>query len=165
MPLVGEGLTNALYSSDSSSILVLSPRIDPPVRSELGSIVRTASFLYYSLTMWRPSFSIILLLPAPGAPHIPILIPLFLLSGVFFKSLPIILSASLLLSYRVDSISVTVLLRATLWPSQSYCTRYSISSADKWRLLEWGVWVLKHDFLSWQKVFLCFMIKRKASIN
>lgn len=75
IPLVGVGLTKAFSSRQSSSILVLSPKIEPPERSELGSIARTASLRFCSLTIWSPSFSIKLLLPAPGAPHIPILIP------------------------------------------------------------------------------------------
>lgn len=127
IPLVGVGLTKALSSRQSSSIRVLSPRMEPPVRSELGSIARTASFRFYSLTMCRPSFSIKLLLPAPGAPHIPILKPLFRRSGVYWSNYRIIMSASFLWSGRVDSTRVTVRLRATLFPCCNYWTRKTIS--------------------------------------
>ena len=93
IPLVGEGLTNAFGSKDSLSILVLSPRIEPPDLSDDGSIANTASFFFSSCVIKSPNFSIKLDFPAPGAPHIPILIPLFRLSGVYSNNDLIILSA------------------------------------------------------------------------
>ena len=57
----------------SSAIRVLSPRIEPPVREEVGSTASTHTRLPAS-TKRRPSCSISVDLPAPGGPVIPILV-------------------------------------------------------------------------------------------
>ena len=54
-------------------ILVLSPKILPPLFSELGSIVSTAT-LCPLLQIIVPKASINVLFPTPGLPVIPILI-------------------------------------------------------------------------------------------
>ena len=69
-PAGGEGRTNASGRRVSSPILVLSPRIDPPVRLLEGSTASTATERPRS-TMWSPSASMSVDLPAPGAPEIP----------------------------------------------------------------------------------------------
>ena len=70
-PAVGLGRMKAFFSLESCSIRVLSPRIDPPERSLLGSMARTAS-LRPCLTRCIPKVSIEVLFPAPGTPVMPI---------------------------------------------------------------------------------------------
>lgn len=94
----------------------------------------TASFLWWSLTILRPNFSIKVLLPAPGAPQIPIRKALLRRSGVRVSSSFMIRSASWRCCYLVDSISVTVLLSALLWPFNMFSTRsltYALVIADR----------------------------------
>ena len=66
-----EGLINAFLSFTKSSILVLSPKIEPLVNELLGSTANTATFL----PKWVkcvPKASIKVLFPTPGTPVIPI---------------------------------------------------------------------------------------------
>jgi len=56
---------------------VLSPKTLPLEFSLLGSMARTASFLFF--VIFSPRDSIKVLLPTPGTPVIPILKDLFLL--------------------------------------------------------------------------------------
>ena len=58
---------------DKDSILVLSPRIDPPLMLELGSIARIANRSSLSRTEC-PIASMKVDFPTPGGPEIPILI-------------------------------------------------------------------------------------------
>ncbi len=111
MPLVGVGRTYAFSTKLSRSILVLSPRIEPPDLCELGSIVSTARFIPRSSVICSPNFSISEDLPAPGDPHRPIR-RAGLRFGVRRNSSFIILSASSLWASREDSIKVIVRLRA-----------------------------------------------------
>ncbi len=69
-PAEGLGRMNALGCCESFSMRVLSPRIEPLVRSLEGSIASTAS-LPPSLSTCRPNTSILVLLPAPGTPVMP----------------------------------------------------------------------------------------------
>ena len=62
---------NARGLATSVSIRVLSPRIEPPLRSELGSMASTAS-LWSSPVTSPPIASMNVDLPAPGTPVIPI---------------------------------------------------------------------------------------------
>ena len=70
IPPDGEGRMKAFGSRDSRSIRVLSPRIEPPESALVGSTASTA-------TRWprpvrkRPSVSMNVDLPAPGAPLMP----------------------------------------------------------------------------------------------
>ena len=64
-PAVGEGRMNALFSLDSASIRVLSPRILPLLISLLGSMASTAS-LCPCFMRCMPSTSMDVLFPAPG---------------------------------------------------------------------------------------------------
>ena len=57
----------------NSSILVLSPKIEPLFSEELGSMAKTATFLPLEIAN-LPKFSIKVDFPAPGVPVIPILI-------------------------------------------------------------------------------------------
>src|SRR3954447_13140943 len=70
-PPEGEGRTNASGWRDSSSMRVLSPRMDPPERGLDGSTARTATLWPRSMR-WSPNASMNVDLPAPGAPLIPI---------------------------------------------------------------------------------------------
>ena len=67
---VGDGRTNASGDRVSSSIRVLSPRIDPPLRVLDGSTASTATRCSRS-TSESPSASMNVDFPAPGAPEIP----------------------------------------------------------------------------------------------
>ena len=70
LPADGLGRINALLSTESWFIRVLSPRILPLLRSEDGSMASTASFL----PIWHrrvPMASMKVDLPAPGTPVIP----------------------------------------------------------------------------------------------
>ena len=69
-PADGLGRMKALGCTARRSMRVLSPRMLPLVRSELGSMARTAS-LPPSLRTCRPKASMLVLLPAPGTPLIP----------------------------------------------------------------------------------------------
>lgn len=64
--------------------------------------------------MYKPSFSMIEDFPAPGEPHMPILMADILRASVRLKTSLIMLSASNLSDSLVDSIRVIVLLIATL---------------------------------------------------
>ena len=83
-PELGEGRINAFSSFESSSILVLSPKIEPLFNEELGSMAKTATFFPFLIAN-RPKFSIKVDFPAPGTPVIPTL-TLFPVSGrISFK--------------------------------------------------------------------------------
>lgn len=69
-PRLGDGRTYAFGSRLSSCMRDLSPRMDPPVTCELGSMVSTATFSPAFVSM-PPSASISVLLPAPGGPAMP----------------------------------------------------------------------------------------------
>ena len=70
-PAEGEGRMKTLGLCTSVSIRVLSPRMEPLLRSELGSIASTESLCPRLATM-SPIASINVDLPAPGTPVIPI---------------------------------------------------------------------------------------------
>ena len=66
---------NAFLFTESFSILVLSPRIDPPEKRDEGSTANTATLKPF-LISFIPNDSIKVDLPTPGTPVIPILIDL-----------------------------------------------------------------------------------------
>lgn len=68
---MGDGRTNAAGSTASRSILVLSPRIEPPVRLEEGSTASTATRCPSPVSI-VPSASMNVDFPTPGTPLIPI---------------------------------------------------------------------------------------------
>ena len=71
VPDDGEGRTKAFSFTDNVGIRVLSPSMDPPLTTELGSTVSTATE-WPRLIMCPPSVSMKVDLPAPGGPVIPI---------------------------------------------------------------------------------------------
>ena len=74
VPDEGDGRTKALSLTDSLGIRVLSPSMDPPLITELGSTVSTATELPQWI-MCPPSVSMNVDLPAPGGPVMPIRSP------------------------------------------------------------------------------------------
>ena len=66
----GVGRIKALGSLDRTSIRVLSPRIEPPEREEVGSTASTAT-LRPRAVRWFPKASMNVDFPTPGAPVIP----------------------------------------------------------------------------------------------
>ena len=72
----GEGRIKALSSFTKSSILVLSPKIEPLLKLLLGSTAKTAIFLPCDVKK-VPKVSIKVLFPTPGTPVIPILTDVF----------------------------------------------------------------------------------------
>ncbi|MPN55632.1 hypothetical protein SDC9_203316 [bioreactor metagenome] len=70
-PELGLGRMKAFCSFANSSILVLSPKMEPLFNDELGSMARTATFFPLE-TASRPKFSMKVDFPAPGVPVIPI---------------------------------------------------------------------------------------------
>ena len=69
-PADGEGRMKTSGLAEMLSIRVLSPRIEPPLRSELGSMASTASLWRSEVTM-LPIASMKVDLPAPGTPVMP----------------------------------------------------------------------------------------------
>ena len=69
-PAEGEGRMNTFGLCTSVSMRVLSPRIEPLLRSELGSIASTDSLCPRPVTM-SPIASMNVDLPAPGTPVMP----------------------------------------------------------------------------------------------
>src|SRR3546814_17367705 len=69
VPPVGEGRMKAWAWRDSSSMRVLSPRIEPPLTLEEGSTASTAT-LWPASTSSRPKRSTKVDLPTPGTPLI-----------------------------------------------------------------------------------------------
>ena len=84
-PELGLGRIKAFSSFANSSILVLSPKIEPLFTEELGSIAKTATF-FPSEIAYLPKLSIKVDLPAPGTPVIPTLTELPVIGIIFFKS-------------------------------------------------------------------------------
>src|SRR6476659_7591640 len=70
VPEEGEGRTKAFGSAASRAMSVLSPRIEPPVRVEEGSTASTATLRPCPVRK-LPSASMVVDLPAPGAPVMP----------------------------------------------------------------------------------------------
>ena len=70
VPAAGEGRMKAAGSAASRAMRVLSPRIEPPVRAELGSTASTATRCPRSVSQ-VPSASMVVDLPTPGAPVMP----------------------------------------------------------------------------------------------
>ena len=70
LPAVGEGRMNDFGCTASFSMRVLSPKIEPLLRSLLGSMASTAS-LPPRLSTCMPNTSIDVDLPAPGTPVMP----------------------------------------------------------------------------------------------
>ena len=68
---------NAFLFIESFSILVLSPKIDPPENRDEGSTANTATLRPFFIS-FIPKDSIKVDLPTPGTPVIPILIDLSL---------------------------------------------------------------------------------------
>ena len=70
-PAEGEGRMKTLGLDEMLSIMrVLSPRIEPPLRSELGSMASTASLCLSEVTI-LPTASMKVDFPAPGTPVMP----------------------------------------------------------------------------------------------
>ena len=69
-PAEGEGRMKMSGLDDMLSMRVLSPRIEPPLRSELGSMASTAR-RWCSDTTMLPTASMNVDLPAPGTPVMP----------------------------------------------------------------------------------------------
>ena len=69
-PAEGEGLTKTEGLLQMLSMRVLSPRIEPPLRSDEGSMASTAS-LWRSPATMLPMASMKVDLPAPGTPVMP----------------------------------------------------------------------------------------------
>src|SRR5262245_47622633 len=101
VPPVGDGRTNASGERVSSSMRVLSPRIEPPLRVLDGSTASTATRWPWSTTC-RPNASMKVDFPAPGAPEMPMRIE----PPVCGRTSARIASASARWSARVDSASV-----------------------------------------------------------
>ena len=78
-PAVGLGRIKESGCTESFSMRVLSPRMEPLERSDDGSIANTASFPPFSRSTCTPNSSMLVDLPAPGTPLIPtrILFPLY----------------------------------------------------------------------------------------
>lgn len=72
IPPDGDGRIKAFSQRDRFSILVLSPRMLPPVTVLDGSTASTATFLPKSLQSIVPKASMNVDLPAPGTPVMPI---------------------------------------------------------------------------------------------
>ncbi len=70
VPEEGDGRMKAFGSWPSRAMRVLSPRIEPPVRVDEGSTASTATLCPASVR-YVPSASIVVDLPAPGAPVMP----------------------------------------------------------------------------------------------
>jgi len=66
-PADGEGRMKTSGLAEMLSMRVLSPKIEPPLRSELGSMASTASLWRSEVTM-LPIASMKVDLPAPGTP-------------------------------------------------------------------------------------------------
>jgi len=71
---LGEGRINAFVSRASRSMRVLSPKMDPPDRVELGSTASTAT-LWPKPVSIVPKLSINVDLPTPGVPDSPMRSP------------------------------------------------------------------------------------------
>ena len=69
-PADGEGRIKTWGLVEMLSMRVLSPRIEPPLRSELGSMASTASLCRREVTI-PPTASMKVDLPAPGTPVMP----------------------------------------------------------------------------------------------
>ena len=69
-PADGEGRMKTSGLAEMLSMRVLSPKIEPPLRSELGSMASTASLWRSEVTM-LPIASMKVDLPAPGTPVMP----------------------------------------------------------------------------------------------
>ena len=74
-PADGLGRMKASSRWLSSSMRVLSPRMEPPETEEDGSTASTASFMPRSISQ-TPSASMKVDLPAPGTPEMPMRIAL-----------------------------------------------------------------------------------------
>ncbi len=70
VPPLGLGRMNACGCTDSRSMRVLSPRMEPPETLDDGSTASTATRWPRS-TRYRPSASMKVLLPTPGTPEMP----------------------------------------------------------------------------------------------
>ena len=116
----------ALGSRDSASIRVLSPRIDPPDRAELGSTASTATRIPCPVRSW-PKASMKVDLPTPGVPDRPMRSAVRSAGRAATSAW-----ARARWSGRVDSISVIARDRARRWPSSSGCKRSSIGTSGAW---------------------------------
>ena len=70
VPPLGDGRMNACGSRASSSMRVLSPRIEPPDRLLDGSTASTAT-RWPAAVRWSPNDSMKVDLPTPGGPLMP----------------------------------------------------------------------------------------------
>jgi len=116
VPPVGLGRMKALGSTDSRSMRVLSPRIEPPDTLDDGSTASTAT----RCPCWircSPSASMNVLLPTPGTPEMPRRNDLPLAGSSAFSSA----SARARWSARVLSSSVIVLATARRCASPRAC--------------------------------------------
>ena len=110
----GEGRMKAAVWRDSSSMRVLSPRIEPPPRLDEGSIASTASERPRSSSA-RPKRSMKVDLPTPGTPVMPSRTDLPVCGSTAASSA----SARSRWSARVDSIRVMACASARRSPASS----------------------------------------------
>ena len=123
----GDGRMNAASRRDSSSMRVLSPRIEPPPRLDDGSTASTASDRPRSISP-RPKRSMKVDLPTPGTPVIPSRTDL----PVCGSSAASRQSARSRWSARVDSTSVTACASARRSPASSGA-RSGSAGGPAWR--------------------------------
>src|SRR5574343_951057 len=122
-PADGLGRMKASSRWASVSIRVLSPRMEPPVTVDDGSMANTASRLPCPISQ-TPSASIKVDLPAPGTPEMPIRIAL----PVCGSSAVSTCWARCWWSARVDSISVIALANDRRWPASTPSTSWRSAS-------------------------------------
>src|SRR5262245_43604346 len=127
----GEGRMKAAWRRDSSSIRVLSPRIEPPPRLDEGSMASTASERPRSSSD-RPKRSMKVDLPTPGTPVMPSRTDLPVCGNTAASNA----SARSRWSVRVDSISVMAWASARRSPASNGARRGSaLSNLATWALM------------------------------
>ncbi|PWC75614.1 hypothetical protein TSH64_12310 [Azospirillum sp. TSH64] len=114
----GEGRMKAAGSRDRSTIRVLSPKIEPPVRCDDGSTASTATLCPSPMTC-SPNASMKVDLPTPGTPEMPSRTEL----PVWGSSASSSASAVARWSARVDSISVIARASARRSPERTASAR------------------------------------------
>ena len=125
VPEEGEGRTKAAGSAESRFMRVLSPRIEPPLRTDEGSTASTAT-LWPRAVRLEPSASISVDLPAPGTP----LRPIRIVEAGVGDSRSSTAAASRRWSARVDSTSVIARLSAARRPLRISLANVSASGAS-----------------------------------
>src|SRR5574343_755164 len=118
---LGRMKASSLWSSVSSR--VLSPRMEPPITVDDGSMANTASRLPCPISQ-TPSASMKVDLPAPGTPEMPIRIALPVCGSNAVSTC----WARCWWSARVDSTSVIALASARRWPASTPSTSWRSAS-------------------------------------